>query len=162
MYSEGFPGEDIPTHDELVDLAETADTLELLFQYMYRQRQPSLRGIPFQTLASLAEAVEKYRVFPAMEICKVHMGCVLFDEISYILLTFTCRVAVSEHAIQVLAYGSRHGYADLCDEAAPKTVGTSARDALTTLSLTTFAFWVILSCIRYRAAHLIVSKGAVS
>jgi hypothetical protein len=82
MHSEGSPGEDIPTHDELVELNETADTLELLFQYMYRQRQPDLYGIPFQTLASLTEAVEKYRVFPAMEICKVHMRCVLFDETS--------------------------------------------------------------------------------
>jgi hypothetical protein len=59
----------------------------------------------------------------------------------------------------VLAYGLRHGYADLCNEAAPKTVGTSAQDALTALNLSTFAYWVlILSCIRNRATHLIVSK----
>jgi len=79
LLSEGFPGEDVKTHNEIVELTETADTLELLFQYMYRQLQPDLHGIPFQTLASLAEAAEKYQVFPAMEVCKIYMRF-LFDE----------------------------------------------------------------------------------
>jgi hypothetical protein len=76
LLSEGFPGEDVKTHNEIVELTETADTLEFLFQYMY----PDLHGIPFQTLASLAEAAEKYRVFPVMEVCKIYMRFV-FDEI---------------------------------------------------------------------------------
>lgn len=75
MHSEGFPGGDpLMTHnDSVVDLSETSTVLELLFQYMYRQRQPDLSNESFETLSMLAEAAEKYQVFSAMEICKVYM-----------------------------------------------------------------------------------------
>ena len=70
MYTEGFPGADVPVHDEI---AETATTLELLFQYMCRQRQPDLSRLRPQELAKLAEAAEKYQVYSAMEVCKLRM-----------------------------------------------------------------------------------------
>ena len=73
MHTEGFPGADVPVHDEIVPLAETATTLELLFQYMYRQRQPDLSRLGPQELAKLAEAAEKYQVYSAMEVCKLRM-----------------------------------------------------------------------------------------
>lgn len=73
MYSEGFPGDDLATQNEVVQLSETAAALELLFQYMYRQRQPDLSCVPFETLAQLAEAAEKYQVFSAIEVCKMYM-----------------------------------------------------------------------------------------
>ena len=73
LYSEGFPGTDVPVHDEVVLLTEKASTLELLFQYMYKERQPDLSKVEPDELADLAEACEKYMVYPAMEICKVYM-----------------------------------------------------------------------------------------
>lgn len=73
MFTEGFPGSDIPVHDEIVPLTETATTLELLFQYIYRQRQPDLSRLKPQELAQLAEAAEKYEVYSAMEVCKMRM-----------------------------------------------------------------------------------------
>ncbi|EPS96237.1 hypothetical protein FOMPIDRAFT_1032530 [Fomitopsis schrenkii] len=71
---EGFPGTDIPVQDnEVVLLTEKASTLDLLFQYMYRERQPDLSKVDPDEIAELAEASEKYMVFSAMEICKVYM-----------------------------------------------------------------------------------------
>ena len=76
LWSEGFPGSDVPVtvHDnEVVPLTERAATLELLFRYMYKERQPDLSAVPPDDLAELAEAAEKYMVYPAMEVCKVRM-----------------------------------------------------------------------------------------
>jgi hypothetical protein len=76
MHSEGFAaaGEcTIPASSEALDLPETAAVLELLLQYMYRQPQPDLTQVKFVDLSDLAEAAEKYQVYPAMEICKVMM-----------------------------------------------------------------------------------------
>jgi hypothetical protein len=79
-HSEGFgPPNGCTTveEDEIVTLSETAQVLELVFQYMYPMRQPDLKKVDFTTLVSLSETVEKYQVFSAMEICKVRMECVL-------------------------------------------------------------------------------------
>jgi hypothetical protein len=61
-----------------VPLTESAEVLELLLQFMYRQRQPNLRTIEFTTLAGLAEAAEKYEVFAAIDICLRCMEYVFF------------------------------------------------------------------------------------
>lgn len=75
--SEGFsPPEGTISGGEPVLLAESGDTLELLFQYMYPQRHPDLRTREFRQLTALAEAVEKYQVYTAMEICYIRMQCV--------------------------------------------------------------------------------------
>lgn len=76
MHTEGFPGCDIGTSNEIVTLTETSTTLELLFQYIYRQPQPNLEGLDFKDLNSLAEAAEKYQVFSAMEVCRLFMRSV--------------------------------------------------------------------------------------
>jgi hypothetical protein len=69
---------------EIVHLPESSAVLDLLLQYMHRQRQPDLRSVDFHTLADLAEAAEKYEVFfshghlyGAYEICyqKPCCGC---------------------------------------------------------------------------------------
>ncbi|KAG5637533.1 hypothetical protein H0H81_004229 [Sphagnurus paluster] len=69
---------------KLLPLAEDAATLELLFQFIYPQRHPYLENTPFKELSPLAEAVEKYKVFPAMHICRIRM--------KQKLLTKTCFV----------------------------------------------------------------------
>ena len=71
--SEGFAAPPGTHSQEIVSLIETGDTLELLFQFMYPQRQPDLINMDFKQLAELAEAAEKYQVFAAMAICNVYM-----------------------------------------------------------------------------------------
>ena len=59
--------------NEVVDMTEPSSVLELLLQYMYRQPQPDLTTVCFSDLMGLAEAAERYQVYPAMEICKMMM-----------------------------------------------------------------------------------------
>jgi hypothetical protein len=66
---------------EIVHLSERSTVLDLLLQYMYRQRQPDLEKVDFQILAELAEAAEKYEVYSAMTVCNIHMR--------YVQLAFT-------------------------------------------------------------------------
>jgi hypothetical protein len=75
--SEGFAAPVTTITDgEVIPLVERAEVLELLFQFMYPQRHPDLKVVKFETLDELAEAVEKYQVYPALEICKVFMAYV--------------------------------------------------------------------------------------
>jgi len=79
--------------------------LDLLLQYMHRQRQPDLTDVEFPILADLAEAAEKYEVYSAMTICNVHM-----------------RFAITSHPVEVLGYAFKHDYRKLMDEVAPLTI----------------------------------------
>ena len=65
----------VSEQEEVVQLVEPAAVLELLFQYFYPQRQPNLQLVEFQVLNGLAEAVEKYQVYPALDHCKMFMQC---------------------------------------------------------------------------------------
>jgi hypothetical protein len=58
--------------DKVVQLTEDSPTLELLFRFIYPQPPPELKAIPFVTIASLAEAAEKYKVFFAIYVCQTH------------------------------------------------------------------------------------------
>ena len=73
----GFAPPEFETQGEIVPLAESADTLELLFQFCYPSPYPFLGGVEFDVLALLAEAAEKYQVFSAMNICKIYMKWVI-------------------------------------------------------------------------------------
>lgn len=72
-FSEGFAAPATVKAKEFVALPETAKILELLFQYCYPGRGPSLKALPFQLLSELAESVEKYQVYKALEPCKERM-----------------------------------------------------------------------------------------
>ena len=50
-----------------------SEALALFLQYIHHHRQPDLSGLSFKCLSQLAEAVEKYDVYSATEICKVQM-----------------------------------------------------------------------------------------
>ena len=77
ILAEGFAAPAmIPGEGEVVQLVELAVVLELLFQYLYPQRHPKLNLVEFEVLNGLAEAVEKYQVYPALEHCKTFMQCV--------------------------------------------------------------------------------------
>ena len=72
--SEGFaPPDGTVSADEPVPLSESAEVLELLFQYMYPQRIPDLGVVKFELVAGVAEAAEKYQVYAAMGFCKPYM-----------------------------------------------------------------------------------------
>ncbi|EGO29267.1 hypothetical protein SERLADRAFT_456813, partial [Serpula lacrymans var. lacrymans S7.9] len=101
LHSGIFPGEEMSTRDEIVNLPESSEVLELLFQYMYRQRQPELSKIDTSLLSSLAHAVEKYEVFSATEVCKMHMWS-----------------RIDDFPLVVLQFAAQHGYHDICDIAA--------------------------------------------
>jgi BTB/POZ domain len=68
-----FPPPEFQTREEIVPLQETSSTLELLFQFIYPTRHPSLDATEIEVLAPLAEAAEKYQVFSAINICKIRM-----------------------------------------------------------------------------------------
>jgi hypothetical protein len=65
----GFPFAATPTNGEVVHLLESSSTLELLFQFVYPQRHPSLDRLEFDGLIALAEAAEKYEVYGALTAC---------------------------------------------------------------------------------------------
>ena len=69
----GFVPPEFETHNEIAHLTETANTLELLFQFCYPDHRPDVEALDFDALALLAEAAEKYQVFSAMDICKIYM-----------------------------------------------------------------------------------------
>lgn len=77
--ADGFPPAEFATKGETVQLTETAATLELLFRFVYPQELPDLENEEFETIYSLAEAAEKYRVYAAIALCKVFLKCVLLD-----------------------------------------------------------------------------------
>ncbi|KIK67696.1 hypothetical protein GYMLUDRAFT_36429 [Collybiopsis luxurians FD-317 M1] len=67
----GFPPADIPSDlNEIVQLTESADTLEVLFQAVYPRPFPSVRGLDFDTLLTLADAAGKYKVFSMIQACR--------------------------------------------------------------------------------------------
>lgn len=85
-HSEGFrppEGTSASSYDESIPLVETSHVLELLFQYMYLQRPPDIKTIDFTILSGLAEAVEKYQVYSAMEICNIRMEYVRCSRSDY-------------------------------------------------------------------------------
>ncbi|KAH9837805.1 uncharacterized protein C8Q71DRAFT_754589 [Rhodofomes roseus] len=135
MHSDIFPGSEadaVPVRNEVVTLTEKASTLELLFQFMYRQRQPDLNQVSVQELVLLAEAAEKYCIYSAMGVCKIYV-----------------RGAIPAIPMQVLVYAARHGYNDLCDEAAHCTVDIDAAVAMRYLDDRMFRKWIL-----YRESRL--------
>ncbi|KII94583.1 hypothetical protein PLICRDRAFT_96319 [Plicaturopsis crispa FD-325 SS-3] len=132
MHSDGFAagagcsGTDRgPSPPETVPLTETAATLDLLLQYMYLQPQPDLSTVSFEELAGLAEAAEKYQVYAAIPICKVHM-----------------EYAMREHPFNVIAYAARHSYIDMANKAALLTFGAPLLDAVDNLPPQYMRAWV--------------------
>ncbi|EAU85241.2 hypothetical protein CC1G_06257 [Coprinopsis cinerea okayama7 len=91
--------------DEVVPLPESSKVLEVLFAFMYPRRHPDLEDKAFDDVAEIAEAVEKYEVYPGMNVCRRRM-----------------RDFVKTHPIQVALYGARHDYIDIIKETAPYAV----------------------------------------
>ncbi|KAJ7487068.1 hypothetical protein FB451DRAFT_1127313 [Mycena latifolia] len=126
--AEGFPPAEINTQGEaVVDLSERSATLELLFQFMYPQRHPALDTTPFDVLHRLAEAAEKYQVFPAMNICHIRM-----------------RDQIKTHSVAVAVYAAKHDYPYLLSEVAPMMISMPPADVIEMLPPNLILPWVRL------------------
>ena len=66
----GFPSAEFETQGELVRLTEPSSVLEVMFQFVYPRRHPKLDKQDFSTVLAIAEAVEKYEVFSAINTCE--------------------------------------------------------------------------------------------
>ncbi|KAJ7664114.1 hypothetical protein B0H17DRAFT_1092333 [Mycena rosella] len=104
-HTDGFPPAEFSTEGEVCLLSESSSTLELLFQFIYRRRHPTLENLEFVELAALAEAAEKYQVYSAMNICAIRM-----------------KEWLPDHAAEILSYAARHDYPSLAAEAAPTLI----------------------------------------
>ncbi|KAJ6483854.1 hypothetical protein C8R47DRAFT_562939 [Mycena vitilis] len=111
---------------ETVELSETANILDILFQLMYPLPQPDLRAMEFTTVAALAEAAEKYMIYVAISVCRARM-----------------EESVSAHPLEVLVFAMRHGYISLANESAQQSMGCAVAEALATLPPDTFRTWMM-------------------
>jgi len=64
--------------DDPFIFTESSEVVDLLLQLMSLQDPPDLESLEFQTLALLAEAVEKYDVFHSKTICRMLMQYVRY------------------------------------------------------------------------------------
>jgi len=55
-----FPGPEMDTGGEMVQLTEPANILGILFPFLYQKAHPDLHEESFEVLAATAEAVGKY------------------------------------------------------------------------------------------------------
>ncbi|KAJ3514161.1 hypothetical protein NLJ89_g2539 [Agrocybe chaxingu] len=97
-----FPGSEFDTRGEVTHLTEDSETLAILFQFVYPRRHPTLQDMGFATLMPVAEAVEKYQVFSAMNTCEMRL-----------------RRFVPEHPIEILVHGVKHDYRELREDTLP-------------------------------------------
>jgi hypothetical protein len=69
--SSSFNKVDILDGDEgdIIQLPENARVLDLLFHHIYPRPQPNLDDVEFEVFADYAEAVERYEVYSAMDMC---------------------------------------------------------------------------------------------
>jgi len=112
-----FPPAEFPTSKEPVPLSEPAVVLEMLFQFVYPGRHPDVETIEsLELFAELAEAAEKYDVYPAISVCKLRM-----------------RAIIHQKPILVLSYATRHGYMSLADQAAQLTLAEDQADVVALL-----------------------------
>ncbi|KJA19543.1 hypothetical protein HYPSUDRAFT_44094 [Hypholoma sublateritium FD-334 SS-4] len=119
------PAKTMTSPDEVVPLAEPAEILDMLFQFIHPRtaisnfRQPLVVKMDASMLFPLAEAAEKYQVFGAMNTCTTHI---------YHL------IKLKEHPLEILNHTYRHGYLDLADEAAIETIGKPLEEVVRRLT----------------------------
>ncbi|KDQ25185.1 hypothetical protein PLEOSDRAFT_1025388, partial [Pleurotus ostreatus PC15] len=57
----------------LVKLTEDAEVVSLLCRFAHHRHQPDISSLPWETFCRLSTAVEKYKVYNAMAMCKLKM-----------------------------------------------------------------------------------------
>ncbi|KAF8907668.1 hypothetical protein CPB84DRAFT_1744576 [Gymnopilus junonius] len=86
---------------DTTQLTEPARVLEILFQFIYPKKHPTLVDVPYDILGPLSEAVEKYEVFSAMFACALQL-----------------RRFIPLYGPDIHAHAIRHNYPLLTDEVA--------------------------------------------
>ncbi|KAF8638652.1 hypothetical protein AX16_010469, partial [Volvariella volvacea WC 439] len=138
-----FPPSSQPTMGEVVQLAETGSTLELLFQFIYaRQHHQNWKELKFDKLYALAEAAEKYEVYTAMALCKIMLEQFL-----------------KSYPHQLLAYATKHGYDKLADQAAIRLLQSQLDASNFIYKLTPDA---VITWARYWENFQTLLRGAIS
>ncbi|KAI0072694.1 hypothetical protein K474DRAFT_343223 [Panus rudis PR-1116 ss-1] len=123
--SEGFIGPPSCANSEVVWLTESSDVLRLLLQFMGQDlKVPDLKTLPFAKLAELSEAVEKYQVHKAIDICESHIE------------------NAAAQPIEVLTYALKHDHRSTADAAARETIRMEVSDVLNTLPPEYHVYWV--------------------
>ncbi|KAJ3571737.1 hypothetical protein NP233_g3552 [Leucocoprinus birnbaumii] len=89
----------------MVDLPESSTILRTLFEFIGARKHPKLLNEKFETLAEIAKAAEKYKVFSAMNICAERM-----------------RSFKETHPKLVLLYAAHYDYPHIFDECAPLVI----------------------------------------
>lgn len=142
--STGFPS---PTESASVPirLSETSATLHLLLQFMCPVRHPDISSVDFDILERLASAAEKYRVYPAMSICRFYMKSVIsFHAARDLTNLHAVRKTLPLHANAIFSYAGKGEYEDILNIAAPLCITTPLEDVAAVLPARLFAAWVSL------------------
>ncbi|KAG6899073.1 hypothetical protein C0995_007164 [Termitomyces sp. Mi166 len=92
---------------------------------MYPQRHPSIDVLSSEDFFKVTEASEKYEVFTVMNICNMRMKQILVD-----------------HPAEVFNYGTKHGYPDISNLAAPLMMGIPLEEIVTKLSPHLVVPWI--------------------
>lgn len=104
-----FPGAEFETKGEIVHLTEPANILEIIFQYMHPMKQPRLQERDTTTVIAVAEAVQKYQIFAAMQLCEYRLKSeeLIYSQ-HYSELIIAPRELVEQDAQAVLVHVLKH------------------------------------------------------
>ena len=116
-----FPGSELDTGGEMVQLIEPANVLSILFAFLYLKVPPDLHGEGFEVVATLAEAVGKYEVFSAVQACNKRLAYVVLDLSSPFLADNIryYREFLPQHAPKILVHIVKHNYPRLHNATLP-------------------------------------------
>jgi len=117
-----FPGSEIDTGGEMVQLTEPANVLGILFAFLYPKTHPDLHGESFEMLAAIAEAAGKYEVISAVDICNERLLCVFLDSSSPLMVHTKFaynRKFLPKHAPEILVHAVKHHYPRLISAILP-------------------------------------------
>jgi hypothetical protein len=140
-----FPGSEIDTRGEMVQLTEPANVLEILFAFLYPKAHPDLRGEGFEMLAAVAEAVGKYGVFSAVETCNERLVYVVSGLSSPLLVGDNIgyhRKFLPQYAPEILVHAIKHDYPRLIDAVLPHFARAPLRPFLERLPPSYMVAWV--------------------
>jgi hypothetical protein len=109
---------------------------------MYPKPPPELGNVPFVTIASLAEAAEKYEVFFAIHVCKTHfMYTVTFYSLS-LVSDHVVRRVFPDHTNEILKYAANHEHYDLIQQMTPEILRKPLAELVKFLPPHIFIRWV--------------------
>ncbi|KAG6827492.1 hypothetical protein H0H92_011568 [Tricholoma furcatifolium] len=109
---------------EPVALDDKSDALTTLFQFVYPALHPDLEGLDFPRLLSIATAAEKYRIYSAMNVCKIQI-----------------KHTLPQHSREIVYYGMSFRYHDIVDIAAPLVISIPLKDLSSGIPLAYLVPW---------------------